>query len=369
MRGRRSLLPIGAVLVLVILSVAIATGAVAGSPVSGSTLSAASAAGSGCQPAGSTGLTADVIAHSFEYISGTVNATGCDVGVYVGPGTTFVVIEHATITGANDHGIFVEDASTIIIMHDVVEHNGLASHKCATNQTTGCINEDKAIELVGTTDSWVVHNLVAGNMADGGIGIADDGPIDPGAINPGTLHAATNNMVLYNQVVDNAGGCGIVLAAYNAGAGVTGNVVYDNQVSGSAPGTGPFVGGIVVAADSPGTVASQNYVSGNLIEESLIPGVVVHSNAPGDVVYGNAVYDNVILKNGLEGPPNDPTVPTGIEVVAEVFPGEPTPPVLDHTAVFGNVISDDAIGVWTCHATNTTVFGTTGNATTPMASC
>lgn len=369
MRAGRSLPALGAVLVMVILSIAVATGAVARSPVSGSTSIAAPSAGSGCQPAGSTGLTADVIAHSFEYISGTVNATGCDVGVYVGPGTTFVVIEHATITDANDHGIFVQDASSIIIMHDVVEHNGLAPHKCATNQTTGCINEDKAIQLVGTTNSWVLFNLVAGNMADGGIGIADDGPIDPGAINPGTLHVGTNNMVWYNQVIDNAFGCGIVVAAYNAGAGVTGNVVYDNQVFGSTPGTGPFVGGIVVAADLPGTAASQNYVVGNLIEESVIPGVVIRSNAPGDVVYGNGVFDNVILKNGMEGPPNDPTVPTGIEVVAEVSPGEPTPPVLDHTAVYDNMISDDAVGVWTCHATNTTIFGTTGNATTSIASC
>ena len=322
-----------------------------------------------CEAAGTTGLNASVVAHSFETITGIINATGCDIGIYVPPGSILVTIVGSTIQGANDHGIFVQDSAAVLIRGNLVVHNGLAPHTCAANQTSGCISEDKAIELVGTSGSVVASNLVQGNMADGGIGIADDGPIDPGALLPGALLPATGNIVEHNSVVDNAFGCGIVVASYDAGAGVYYNGVFNNQVVGSVPGTGPFVGGIVVAADTPGTVAAHNVVSGNLINGSVIPGVVIHSNAPGDLVWGNVVSFNFIQLNGFEGPPNDPVMPTGIEVVAEVFPGEPSPPLLLGTLVVNNAIHGNAIGIWLCQDVGTIGTGTSGNSTVPLAHC
>ena len=340
----------------------------AGSPSSSVThLNVPGAAG--CQPAGSTGLTAAVVAHSFETITGFVNATGCDVGIYVAPGSILVSIVGATVENANDHGIFVQDSSAVFLRGNTIANNGLAPHTCQGNQTTGCILEDKAIELVGTSGALISGNLVQDNHADGGIGIADDGPIDPGAILPGNLLPATGNIIEYNVVVNNAFGCGIVVSAYNAGAGVFYNGVFVNEVAGSPPGTGPFVGGIVVATDTPGSLAGYNVVSGNLIEGSVIPGVVVHSNAPGDLVWATVVSFNTIQENGFEGPPNDPVMPTGIEVVAEAFQGEPSPPLLEGTMVVNNAINANAIGVWLCQDVGTVVVGTTGNVTVPLAHC
>ena len=169
----------------------------------------------GVYSAGTTGLTAAMIAMPHERIGGVINASGCDVGIYVGPTARNVTIVWATVSNANDHGIFVQDARGTVIANDVVAHNGIAPHKCSTTVLPPCIQEDKAIELSGTHDATVRNNLVADNVADGGIGVSDDGPVDPGAPAPGALHAGSSNEVRDNTILDNAFGCGIVVAAYN----------------------------------------------------------------------------------------------------------------------------------------------------------
>ena len=319
-----------------------------------------------CHSAGATGLTAAIVAVPHEVIRGTINAQGCDVGVYVGPGVTHVVITDARVMNANDHGILVQDTSGVTIRGNAVVHNGLAPHTCGSPP---CIAEDKAIQLSGTHGVVVRNNVVRGNLADGGIGVSDDGPIDPGALASGTLTAGTGNVIANNRILDDAFGCGIVVAAYNAGAGVSDNTVRDNLVVGSAPGTGPFVGGIVVAADTPGTWVWGNVVAHNRIFQSVILGIVVHSNAPGDKVWNNTLWSNVISTSGFEGPPNDPTVPTGIEVVAEAAPGEPNAPMLANTTVAHDTVNHDAIGVWLCDETHTQIVDLDGHASVSVESC
>ncbi len=331
------------------------------------------AAGGGCFAAGSTGLTALVVASAGETLTGTFVATGCDVGIYVGPNATGVTITHAWVWGANDHGIFVEGAADVAVTDNVVGGNGLAPHTCSTPPTGPCVAEDKAIELVGTTGSVVVGNFVYGNMADGGIGLSDDGPIDPGALSPGPLLASQGNIVENNIVVNNLAGCGIVVASYNAGAGVLDELVKGNIVIGSGFGphgpTGPFVGGIVVAADLPNNTAQGIVVTGNLIYGSIIPGIVVHSNSPGDVVSGIVITKNVMFQNGLEGGPNDPHAPTGIMVVAEAAPGMPNPPVADNITIAYDSVFLNTYGVWTCHANGVSVTALYGDATISVGSC
>ncbi len=113
--------------------------------------------------AGTTGLSAaKIVSTSTATLTGTtITAEGCDVGIYVAPTTSSVIIKGVTVTGANDHGIFVQDASHITIETSKVEGNGLAP--------TPSINENKAIELVGTSNAMVVHDTVTGNVG-GGVG-------------------------------------------------------------------------------------------------------------------------------------------------------------------------------------------------------
>jgi hypothetical protein len=342
-----------------------------------------------CLTAGSTGLTTQVILTSNQQLIGkTINATGCDLGIYIGPGTEKVLISGVTVTGANEHGIFVQDASLVTIQDSVVTGNGVAGHACPPSgpPPAGCIAEDKGIELVGTKDSVVTHNLVSHNSADGGIGVADDGPTDPGAPNthPGNAHGANNDIVSGNLIIDNSSGCGIVIAAYNQGSPVENIQVFGNTIIGTAPAAGQFfppagsyIGQIVVATDGPFAEISNAHVIGNKLDGSELPGIVVHSNVFGDVITQTLIQGNVIADNGYyPGPPatspNDPGVSqgtTGIALIAEIG-GTTTPsPVLSHTNVSSNTILNDTNGVWLCGTDNTNIHQLQGNSTNSSVVC
>ncbi len=222
-----------------------------------------------------------------------VNAFGRTYGIEViGQAASGTVIEGLTVSHANNHGIFVQDSSMVTIEYNVVSNNGLSPSACPAPPavpTSPCIQENKAIELTGTSDSTVAANTVVNNVADGGIGVADDGPINPGGLGSGTPNPSIGNIVSGNTVIGNAGGCGIVVAAYNPGEGVINNVVSSNYVVNGLPG------GIVVAADVPHTSAINNSVVDNTVLNNLIPGVVVHSNTPGDLVSGTNVIGNLTV--------------------------------------------------------------------------
>jgi hypothetical protein len=349
----------------------------------------ANCAAAACVPAGTTGLTTAVILTSNQQLTGTtVNATGCDVGIFVAPKSDKVLISGVTVTGANEHGIFVQDSSRVTIQYSVVTGNGVAGHACPPSGTAPpeCIAEDKAVELVGTSDSVVSQNVVSHNHADGGIGVADDGPTDPGApgTHPGNSYGAKNNVVSNNLIIDNSNGCGIVIAAYNQGTPVDNTQATGNTVIGSAPGTGQlfpppgsFIGQIVVATDGPFAEVSNTQVTGNNLDGSELPGIVVHSNVFGDVITQTQIQNNIIAENGYyPGPPatnpNDPGVSqgtVGIALIAEVGGTDTPAPVLAHTNVSSNTILKDTNGIWLCGTDHTNIHQQQGNPSNPLVVC
>jgi hypothetical protein len=320
--------------------------------------------------AGGTGLSAAVVATASQHITTTVDATSCDVGIFVGSAATNVNIDSISVSGANDHGILAVDTTGLTVQNSTVSGNGVAP--------TAGIAENKAIELVGTSNSTVTGNTVTGNLADGGIGVADDGAapgVDPGAPNAGTNSPATGDVVKSNTISGNYGGCGIVVASYNT-SGVS-NVTVGGASAGTAntltgsPGQfgphGPVIGGIVAAADAPGGNVTNVTVQGNNITGSGIPGVVVHSNAPAagslaaDVVTGVKVLGNTISGNdwlATDGPPK----PAGIVVAATAVP-PPSGPTLTGTVVNGNTITNEFDGVWIAGAPDTDVTTTPNTVT------
>lgn len=334
-----------------------------------------------CQPAGSTGLTALVIASPHQVITGTYDAAGCDIGIYVGPGVTGVVITHSTVTDANDHGIFIQDSSGDVVSHDIVTSNGISAHACIppNGHPPGCIPEDKAIELVGTSFSLVTRNVVSYNLGDGGIGVSDDGATDPGAWDTGNApRAAVGDVITDNQVLDNTVGCGIILSAYNPGAGLYYNVVSHNTVTGSSPGpnAGPYISDIVVAADVADTTVMHTTVTQNTVDGSLRPGIIVHANKPGDVVEDTDLVGNSASNNGFfpppppaPGNPDDPHIPTGVAVIAEVSPGLSPQPAVIGTHIIQQTTTNDKYGVWLCGSASTLIVHLTGNAVTPVQQC
>jgi hypothetical protein len=330
---------------------------------------AASSDSGSCVSAGTTGLTATMTAHSGQLIRNQViNATGCDIGIYVGPGTDSVTIAHVTVFGANEHGIFGQDTKDLTVRDSMVYGNGFA--------TNPKVAENKAIEVVGSWHPAILRNTVINN-GYGGIGIADDGPLDPGAPNPGYAHAAVGATIAGNWVANNLNDCGIVIAGYNAGVGARNNRVMDNTVIGNSPeNPGGAIGQIVVAADAPETSVLYTWVTDNHIEGSLLPGIVLHSNAPGDVIANTHLQDNRISDNGAYpstfGTPNTPDLPgnfTGISIVAEAY-GMPQSPIIKQTYVGYDTVSNDWYGVWLCQTVSTVIVNlATSSVLTPVTTC
>lgn len=197
--------------------------------------------------------TAAIIATSGQTINYPVNATGFDVGIYVGPDVHDVTITGAKVSGANFIGILVQDAKDIVIKNSKITGNGVSP-------SIGSNTEYKGIVLAGTKNCVVAGNTVNNNL-HGGISVLDDGPVQPFYVAGITSvpTPASENAIISNIVKDNLGDCGIVVSGKNADAGVSDTVVWNNSVIGSNPkdpGTKPALGGIVVATGfvAPSTV-------------------------------------------------------------------------------------------------------------------
>ena len=183
-----------------------------------------------CVAAGSTGLTAFMTVAS-NMTGGTINATGCDVGLYVA--TSGVSISGVTVSGANDEGILAENATGLTITGNTVENNGVNPNKL--------IPDGHALMLDGVSTSTITNNIVKNN-GNGGIGLADTGPVDPGALtqNSGaTPVASTSDTISGNTATGNTGGCGIIVEAWDPGAGISGAMVLNNTVTGAVGQFGP----------------------------------------------------------------------------------------------------------------------------------
>ncbi len=272
-----------------------------------------------------------------------LDAQGASNGITIaGLQASGTVISGLTIENANNHGVFVQNSNNVVLKHLDVTHNGQAVNKA--------INEDKAIELVGTANGAVVDNTVADN--DGGIGLSDNGFINPGAPVPaGTAAPSYGNIIRDNIISGDSHGCGIVAAAYDPGQGVWDNLIIGNQVS-----TSPA--GIVVAADVPGTVTEGNAIIDNTATNNFLPGIILHSNTPGDIVSNNSVIGNIISADQADPEIKADNQPTGIIVIGAVDP-------VTRTIIAGNRISGEHYGIYLDNALGT--LGLAGNVDSGVA--
>jgi len=342
-----------------------------------------------CTPnAGGTGLSAFmVVSTSHTTVNGkAINAAGCDIGVYIAPGTKYVTVTDSTIMGANDHAIFAQDAQHITITHNLAINNGInGGHSCNVAPAP-CVSEDKGIQFAGTSNSLIGWNVVSNASADGGIGVTDDNvTFDSAALTPSATKAfaGTNDVVTGNTVDTSLLGCGIVIATYDENAGIHNITVTRNTIVGTSPagamaGLPPYIGQIVVAIDAQNSKLSDVKVEHNSIVGSLLPGIVVHSNVFGDKLLNVQIIGNTIADNGFYPPdfatgPNDPQAgngTTGISVIAEIGLFGPLPnPIASHTVIKGNTILGDTNGIWLCGTTNSVISGNSGNPTNALVKC
>jgi parallel beta-helix repeat protein len=276
------------------------------------------------------GFTAAVVAVSGQRITGVINAAGSDVGIYIGPGVHNVTVWGATVSGANDEGILVQDASNVTIEGSTVSGNAVG-----VDPSLG-LTEVKGIVLAGTRNCLVWNNTIANNQ-HGGISLLDDGPsvvFAPTSISPSPV-AGTGNLIIGNRILNNLGDCGIVISAKNPGGGVSYNVAALNTVSDTVSGG---VGGIIVAGGAFGPVTlTDNVIEGNMVSGGLLAGIMIHAFGPG-VITGTQLIGNQLTNNGA-GELSLNT--TGIEIYAVPHVG-----TISGTKVFGNTISGDYYGVW-----------------------
>ena len=294
------------------------------------------------------GFTAAVVAVSGERITGVINATGSDVGIYIGPGVHNVTVWGATVSGANDEGILVQEASNVTIVGSTVSGN-------AVDVTDPALSEVKGIVLAGTRNCWVWGNTIEDNQ-HGGISVLDDGPNATGVFAPTPIStlpvAGTGNLIIGNRILDNLGDCGIVISAKNPGGGVSYNVAALNTVSGG-------VGGIIVAGGAFGPVTlTDNVVQGNTVSGGVLAGIMIHAFRPG-VITGTQLIGNRLMNNGA-GELSKST--TGIEIYAVPAVG-----TVSGTKVLANTISGDNYGVWHAGDTGTLIAGLrTSGVTVPV---
>jgi parallel beta-helix repeat protein len=315
-----------------------------------------------CVPAGATGLTAALVATAGQTIaSQTIDAAGCDVGIYVGPTATGVTISGTTVSNANLHGVYARDTSGLTVSGSTVQNNGL--------HPNSKLNEDKALQLDGVSNSTVKNNTVQNNVDDGAIGINDDGPVTPGAPNPGPAQPvrSVNVTVTGNNMPNNIGsGCDLVVAGYNAGGGTDHISLTNNQIVGH-PGevgsTGVFVGQIVLAGDGPGVSNTATTISGNNIVGSALAGIVLHANAPGDVIDGTVITGNNVSLNHWATPFGPPEL-TGIAIQAEDGPPGAVP-VVSNTTLSGNTINQQYYAIWLKGSTPGLHIGANNISVTP----
>ncbi len=266
-----------------------------------------------------------------------INATGRLFGIIVsGPTAIGTTINGFTIFGAASHGIFVEDSYNVVIEHNTLVHDGV------NTTLTQEIPEDKAIELVGVSNSTVVGNTVIDSLG-GGIGVSDNGPINPGYIGSGVPNVASDNVISTNWIINTVGGCGIVVSSYNAGEGVIGNIVTGNILVSD-------FSSIIIAADLPNTQALNNIVSYNTILNTGEAGVVIHSNAPGDVVDNNIIIGNTISADG------DPFSVPHIPIYTGILVGGEGPVPVKNTVISSNTIDKETYGVAVINGIGTQVL-------------
>ena len=330
------------------------------------TTTVVNAQGPSSGPIGVGNLTAKVIAYSGEVITGQVDATGYTFGVYIGPGVTNVLIYHAHIFGASDHGVIAVDTSGISVMYSNISNN--------VQHADHAIPDNKEVGFYGVSNSYIVGNRITGSAGDGGISVYSSSSLVPtGLPIPDVNASGDNNFIADNYVANDSQGCGIVVAAWGPGQTVANNWVFDNVVMGdfltSHGPTGFSVGTIVVAADFPFSSAVNNVVLDNTVIGGLEDGIIVNAEAPGAADIGNEIAGNYVKLGAfqrLNNPPFDNAsdlnlapAPNGIAIYANIIPQteKPAPPIAQGNTVIDNTIVDEAIGIWVANANNGAYIG------------
>ena len=281
-----------------------------------------------------------------------IDATGLANGIFVdgydNAGLSHITIAGFTVKNANWEGVLVVSASDVTIRDSKIANNTKAPAMFTgnpgacpgqpgfeTDETGDC---GGGLHLIGVWDSTISGNKITLN--DDGILVSDE------------TAPSHDILIIQNNVTDNPGECGIVLASHPpVGAigsphhgvyhvTVDGNDVENNGVQVGGAGVGIFSDGIGQGR------SSQHVISHNKLIGNGIGGVALHTHVgpnfhlPADHMDGNVIIGNYIAKNLADV---DDTA-TGGTVGININSGGGGTPV-NGTIISHNIITDEDIDV------------------------
>ena len=245
-----------------------------------------------CTPTGyvkdSINLTAALI-NPHGFVSGDVDATGCNIGIYYGPGS-YGVVSGASVHGSNYYGI-VNNGAFVTVQNSTVYDIGETP-----------LNGDQH----GVGIYWAYQSNAHGDITGNVIwnyqkgGIVVNGPVATSNI--------SNNTVIGQGPVNYIAQNGIQVG-YGAQSNVTGNLVTGNSYTG--PNEASSGGVILVGGDcytgptETNVVIGQNILVGNDVG-AFLSNLDVNCNPVStptrDVVIGNTIRDNAVSNTTGDGP-------------------------------------------------------------------
>src|SRR3989442_1997457 len=191
-------------------------------------------------------LHAAVVVLATTTVTGTVNAAGCDIGVYISmlaPGTTVT----ATVTDAKQVGVFNDGATGVTVTGSTVSctgnHIGTNTIPCSDFSPNGAqTGIDVYYSCAGT--GRISSNTI-NQYQKGGITVRNLDSVTVTGNNVTGLGLV--NFIAQNGIEFGFGSCGPTVSTTNLGQ-VTGNTVTDNQYNGNggrAPS--PFISSGILA--------------------------------------------------------------------------------------------------------------------------
>ena len=285
-----------------------------------------------------------------------IDATGQMFGIWVkGMDSNGTVVDGFAVQNADSHGIYVQDTFNVLIQNNNVVHNDVAPFPSAG--TTGPFNNSVAatqvgIELDGVSNSTVADNLVTLTANDGGIAVHSESVQftagAPGEIVGEYNAPAINNFIIDNTILDNHGGCGVVISSFNPGEPVAYNYVIGNTITSNAAG-------VIVATNGPFESVNNTLVEDNYILNNEGPNVVL--NLGGSLITNTTFRANII--SGNAAPSTLPNAqPTGI--LLQAIPIQHLPPAqTQDSSITDNTIANEYYGVLAVNVNSTAVSGNT----------
>ncbi|HEU5423000.1 MAG TPA: right-handed parallel beta-helix repeat-containing protein [Nitrolancea sp.] len=196
-------------------------------------------------------MTASVIATSDQVVTGDIDATGCDIGVFVGSGVSGVTV-NATVHDANQYGVFNQGNVTV----DQSEISNIGNHSGGVFAPNGGQTGLGVYFAFGSNASGAVTNSVIRAYQKGGVAVNGSGA------------SAT---VTGNTIVGLSDVPFIAQNGIQFGYGASG-VIHDNTIDGNwyTGADWSATGLLLFDVNASGVKTSQNHFMNNQVNLTMV---------------------------------------------------------------------------------------------------